>query len=71
MGTAGLMLAATGASGGIGEILAALFPPLTMAVVFVLIGRAVLRNTDWKKREDRQGGIDRAHTNEREPGGSA
>jgi hypothetical protein len=73
MGSAELMLAAAGTSDGIGEILAALFPPLTMALVFVLILRAALRNTDWKKPEDRREGIDRARTNEhpREPDGSA
>lgn len=44
-----VVLAAAG--DGIGEILGALFPPVTMAVVFVLIGRAALRNTDWKKQD--------------------
>jgi hypothetical protein len=33
----------------VGEVLAALFPPVAMAVVFVLVIRLMLRSTDWKK----------------------
>jgi len=56
-----IVLAAAGSGGGIGEILAALFPPLAMTVVFVLIGRAALRHTDWKKQEDRDLPREQAH----------
>ena len=68
-----MLLAAAGSGDGIGEILSALFPPAAMAVVFVLICRAALRSTDWKKQED--GGETaeqaRAEKHPQEPGGSA
>jgi hypothetical protein len=47
-----MLLAAAGSTERLGEILSALFPPAAMAVVFVLICRAALRSTDWKKPED-------------------
>ncbi len=64
------MLLAAGTGEGIGDNLAALFPPVAMAVVFVLICRAALRSTDWKKHEDDGGATEqtRAEKPPREPG---
>ena len=47
-----MMWAAAGSGDSIGQILAALFPPVAMAAVFVFIGWTALRNTDWKKQQD-------------------
>ena len=68
-----MVLAAATSGDGIGEILAALFPPVATAIVFLLIGRAVLRNTDWKKQEGRGEAAEqrRRHNPPQEPGGSA
>ena len=68
-----MLLAAAGSADRIGEILSALFPPAAMAVVFVLICRAALRSTDWKKHEDGAEGVEQSsgEKHPQEPGGSA
>ena len=73
MATYEMLLAAAGSGDRIGEILAALFPPAAMAVIFVLICRAALRSTDWKKQEDGGDVVEQAHVEKhpQEPGGSA
>lgn len=67
MATREMMLAAAGSGGGMSEILAALFPPAAMAVIFVLICRTALRNTDWKKQEDDGRGVDEQSPREKPP----
>ena len=68
----GMMWAAAGSGDGFGEILAALFPPVAMATVFLLIGWTALRNTDWKKSQDRDmtGGESKKPELPTEPGAS-
>ena len=68
-----ILLAAAGSGDRIGEILSALFPPAAMTVAFVLICRAALRSTDWKKHEDDGEAAEQGRTEKhpQEPGGSA
>ena len=73
MATHEMLLAAAGSADRIGEILAGLFPPAAMAVVFVLICRAALRSTDWKEHEDGAEAMEQSSVEKhpQEPGGSA
>ena len=67
-----MMSAAAGSGDGLGEILAALFPPVAMAALFVFIGWTALRNTDWKKQQDHDKSQEQGRATEvpREPGAS-
>ena len=72
MATHEMFLAAAGSADRIGEILAGLFPSAAMAVVFVLICRAALRSTDWKKEQDGAEAAEqpRGEKHPQEPGGA-